>query len=517
MRCPALGRRFCACRPTPASDIIELMSERAAKTVRLGTLLLIVSGCGGGSGAPLPPKLAQTTTVDQAVAEAIEAVYAKVEDEPDRIGHRMQLAGVYEANGARELAGEVYEQIVELDPENSRAWYHLARLRQVSGDTDGALAAFEAVMANKNEEPHPPLHWRRGRLHLELGNLDEAESAFRRAMDLAPDDPSGRFGLAEIALERENVAEAVAALQALDEAYSGDVMVTTLLARALRRSGEEEKATEVEATKGTGSRIYIRDPWLAEIAQQHVLGKKEILGQAEAYLKAGNPQAAMGLLHPALEKEPTDLGLLGRATDALVQMGQLDQALKMLVDAKKRLPETYRLELNLGIVLHYKRDLPKAIAALTRATELAPVASEGHFCLARALADAGQVEKALESTETAIELGKTDEMAYVLRGQIYVMLWRFEEALAQFDDVLVDVPEHPVAKAFRAACLVELKRFDEARAQIAELEALDPATLPPVVVRETLPAARQRMELLEKREDPAPDETGEAAEDREDS
>jgi len=79
--------------------------------------------------------------------------------------------------------------------------------------------------------------------------------------------------------------------------------------------------------------------------------------------------------------------------------------------------------------------------------------------------------------------------------------------------VLVDVPEHPVAKAFRAACLVELKRFDEALAQIEELEALDPTTLPPFVVRETLPAARQRMELLEKGEDAAPEETGDATED----
>ncbi len=488
------------------------MSERTGKTVCLGTLLLLIAtGCGGGSDADLPPKLDQTATVDPAVAEAIEAAYAKVEDAPDRIDHRMDLAATYEANGARELAGETYDQIVVLDPENSRAWYHLARLRQVSGDTEGSLAAFDEVMAR--EDYHPPLHWRRGRLHLELGNVDEAESAFRHALELRQGDASSRFGLAEVALENDNVAEAVASLQALYDEAPTDVMVATLLARALRRTGEEEKAVEVEATKGQGSRIYMQDQWLEEIARKHVRGTKEIMAEAENHLRTGNPQAAMGILGPALQENPTDLGLLGRATDAMVQMGQYDQALQMLLGAKAQLPENYRLELNIGVVLHYKRDLPKAVAALTRATELAPAASDGHFSLARALTDAGQLDKALESAAKAIELGKTDAMVYMLQGRILVMLWRFEEALAQFDEVLVDVPEHPVAKAFRAACLVELKRFDEALAQIEELEALDPTTLPPFVVRETLPAARQRMELLEKGEDAAPEETGDATED----
>ena len=104
----------------------------------------------------------------------------------------VELTGA--ALGQLDVSGAPDEQAIALQADNPRWWYHLAALRRNTGDQDGALAALDRV--TELDATYVPAHWQRGFHLLELGRSVEAESSFRRAIELNPADPTGSVGLA---------------------------------------------------------------------------------------------------------------------------------------------------------------------------------------------------------------------------------------------------------------------------------------------------------------------------------
>ncbi|MEW6073481.1 MAG: tetratricopeptide repeat protein [Planctomycetota bacterium] len=459
-------------------------------------LLLLLAGCGGGSSsAPLPPRLTAVAGASADVVQQVDTAYARIEAEPAKVENRLALAAIYEAANQTDLALETYEQIAGMSSEEARVWYHIGRLRAAAQDAEGALAAL--AEAEKRQGGYPPLFWRRGLLELEREDLEAAERSFRRAAELAPQDPSGPTGLAEVALRRDDVASALKILEELHARLPAERTIGNRLRDALRRAGRGEEA-EALVVPETGPRlVYRNDPWMAELSRLRPLALPEILKVAEARLRAADPQGALQVLGPALEKDPGDVSLITRATDAFVQMKQYDAALGMLEPAIQHDPENFRLLYCRGVVLHYKsqavgdrRLLEEAERMLAKGVELAPAAGDGRLALARVQADLGRLEEALASVGRAIELGQRNPLSVMLRGRVLLNMRRLDEAIATFTEARRDWPEEVAPIAYLAAALTESGRFPEARATLEEVVARQPDH--PMIER-----IRQRMAVLE--------------------
>src|SRR5262245_50207936 len=160
---------------------------------------LVVAACGSRASDGWPPVI-ELAGRDPELVEAVGEARAAVSAAPrDRDANRA-LAQVLDANELDALAEEVWLRVTELDANDARAWYHLARVRERRGESAPALEALERALALAPD--YAPAHARAGRLLLESGLLDEAESALGRALALDPGLPSVAMGLARLELLR---------------------------------------------------------------------------------------------------------------------------------------------------------------------------------------------------------------------------------------------------------------------------------------------------------------------------
>ncbi|MFB2550352.1 FecR domain-containing protein [Ensifer soli] len=181
------------------------------------------------------------------MVEGIPAAFARVEaaerrypSDPTLPAARAQLALFL---GDREAARAGIDRSMALEPGNVAGLEARAHFRSsFEGDLDGALADVDAALAIM---PGSTTLWDlRGHILSGLDATREAERAFRRAIELQPEDAVSRANLAILLLDENRVAEAKEEIDralALDPGYD-----LTLIARGRyhMQVGDREKALE---------------------------------------------------------------------------------------------------------------------------------------------------------------------------------------------------------------------------------------------------------------------------------
>jgi tetratricopeptide (TPR) repeat protein len=154
-------------------------------------------------------RFAELKSEEQATGREIRRVYDPLHNTRQSFAQtHTQVAWVYQAKGRPERAETLWKRAAEVDPGNTAARFHLLMAYQRSGRNREAIAICEEMI---RAEPTQAMHY------LSLGNLKarllqqtEAESAYRTALELAPDRPEPCFALAQFLLQNDtNTAEAV--------------------------------------------------------------------------------------------------------------------------------------------------------------------------------------------------------------------------------------------------------------------------------------------------------------------
>ena len=194
----------------------------------------------------------------------------------------------------------------------------------------------------------------------------------------------------------------------------------------------------------------------------------------------------------------------GDATQAL-------QALKESEEIDNSIPETYYLY---SLAYHLKNEQPLAIQSARKAIELRPTYSKAKNTLGKLLLDQGQYAEAEKYLKEAVsdllfdeaylakanlgilyykqmkydkavpyltqalrEGGNTTCVAAYYRGQIYLDKNQYEYALADFTraskNSCARITEAHLAKG---QTLIRMKKYDQARAKMLEIEQLFPLT-----------------------------------------
>ena len=128
-----------------------------------------------------------------------------------------------------------------------------------------------------------------------LHNKKEAVAAFRRLVELAPDDRRARFNLARLLLEsRQAPDEAAGHLERLTEAEPGDGATVILLAACREAQGRTEEAVAL----------------LDRVIAGPACDAKALHHRGRLELNRGQPAAALAFLRRAIELDPSDSELL---------------------------------------------------------------------------------------------------------------------------------------------------------------------------------------------------------------
>ena len=127
----------------------------------------------------------------------------KVEDQPNDPAAWVQL-GLEEYEGRKDAQQALlcFQKALALEPRAAQAWFFTGMIQLELGDYKAALSAFDRARGDDNNRAMLA-HLRGDALH-NLGQLDEARTAYLRALDLIPDDPilMSKLGFTEVRANR---------------------------------------------------------------------------------------------------------------------------------------------------------------------------------------------------------------------------------------------------------------------------------------------------------------------------
>jgi tetratricopeptide (TPR) repeat protein len=181
--------------------------------------------------------------------DALEQIVA--EDEANAEAHFM-LGLAYFNLEAYSKARDSFERALALDPERAAAIHHnLGALAYQMGDMETALSEFRAALEADPDDPDT--HYQLGATYLVLAfpsgamepdpdMVNQAETQFQRALELADEKPEAKIGLANIHLVRGEVDQAIMLLEEVLENNPEMREALFALGRAYLSAGEVDRA-----------------------------------------------------------------------------------------------------------------------------------------------------------------------------------------------------------------------------------------------------------------------------------
>ena len=116
--------------------------------------------------------------------DAVKELEAAVKLAPRDAEFHYKLALALNELGDKEKVLAELEAAVKLDPRHARAGYNLGLARNAAGNAAGAI---QALLAAETADPRDPqIPYARATIHAQLGQISEARSAARRALELNP-------------------------------------------------------------------------------------------------------------------------------------------------------------------------------------------------------------------------------------------------------------------------------------------------------------------------------------------
>ena len=369
---------------------------------------------------------------------------------------------VLQAGEYFDAAEPAYLNAQRLMPREPRWPYFLAHLHKSEGDIARSIAAFRRVLEIVPDDV-TTLIWL-GRMYLDQGQADQAEPLFVRARQLAPREPAVLAGLGQSALARRDYGRAVSALE---EALSIDGSLASLhspLAMAYRGLGDTAKAA-AHLKQWRNTEIPVPDPFRQELDVALQSGLSFELRGVRA-LEQRDFKAAAEFFKQGVDITPgaTTLGrsLRHKMGTALYLNGDIPGAVTWFEETirlapKNGLDETAgKAHYSLGVLMASSGRGADAIMHLSAAVRFSPNYVEAHVALGDAMRRAGRVEASMEPYREALRLSPKAADARFGYGMALVRLGRYREARDWFADAArrhSDRPdfEHALARVLAAA------------------------------------------------------------------
>jgi len=139
--------------------------------------------------------------------------------------------------------------------------------------------------------------------------------------------------------------------------------------------------------------------------------------------------------------------------------------------------ELAEANVGLGWACFYKGDWDEAFKYYKRALELEPINPEVNYYVAGFFKDIGLYRKAIEFYSRAIEIDPVYKEYRHVCAQCYMKIGEFERATELLKEALEFESNDTILRLFYARQLIMMKKYDEAKEEIARVEKLDPDKL----------------------------------------
>lgn len=356
---------------------------------------------------------------------------------------RLEQALQHHRAGHLQEACRLYERILQVDPRCAEAMHLLGTLVGQQGDQGKALEWINKAIAR---EPGEALYHRNAAVTLvQLGRRAEAVSAYRRALELAPDLHPARIALGGLLTDLERHEEAIAVLSDAVQRQPDSDNAWVELGRALQHAGRAGEAVD----------CY----------------RKAIAINPEQYLaynnlgvvfdRAGDVDEAVRYFELALARNPGHLPTLNNLIAALVGAKRYLQAEPFLRELVQRDPKNVAGWNGLGLAAQ-ERQLPdEAEGYYLRALDLNPNHAEVLTNMGNIRFDVEHYDEAVSFFQRALAADAGCVEAWNGLRSVLVREGRDEEALHAAESLLAIKPDHQQTHFYMASMLLAHASFGD--------------------------------------------------------
>lgn len=330
-----------------------------------------------------------------------------------------------------------------LAPAEMRWPYYLGQVYQRLGDAQKSAAAYERAV--KADGQYAPALVRLGNAYLDQGRPEAAEPLFRKALERDARMVAAMHGLGRAALARKDYPAAIAQLEHALTIDPDAAAIHYPLGLAYRGAGQADKASaqlQVRADKlEPADPVYDEVQVLIETPVAYELRGAEAMGK-------GRYDEAIDLLRKGVALDPNEPALRHKLGTALALKGNLGEALATLRETVQRSPAFAKGHYSLGLLYLQSGQYTEAKASFEQALRVEPAYVEPRLQLAHLLRRSGHAKDALPHYARLIELDPRVVEARFGYAMTLVDLRRYAEArdqLAQGQELFPDQPGFTLA------------------------------------------------------------------------
>lgn len=404
-----------------------------------------------------PVQLPDTRNMEPEVREHITAAQhalaaaAKAKPtSPDKLGEAYGMMGqIYQAYSLFSPARECYLNASRLAPEDFRWAYLLGKLHEREGDVQQAVSYFDT--ARRLRPDYLPVFVSLGNIYLQLNSLEEAETNFRRALEINEASAAAQYGMGQAALSKRSYSDAVRYLEKAQRLAPEANRLHYALAMAYRGLGDAAKAQSHLALSGSVG-VRVADPLLDGL-QDLIKGARLHLIRGRAALEARRFSEAVDEFRKAVAEQPESVPAHFNLGAALTQSGDLPGAIEQFKETLRLDSKHANAHYNLGLLLAQANQHEQAITHLQQALSVEPNDHNARFLLAQELFKARRLEEAEAELKRVVEADPDNEDALLGRVKILLVRKEYRQALSALEKGHAQFPQKGLTAATLAYML----------------------------------------------------------------
>lgn len=360
----------------------------------------------------------------ESVRELLKDVCQRPETTPVQRGVAFgEFGRILHAYGYFAEAASCYEQATRSVPDEARWWHLLGVAREQEGAIPAAITAYREAI--RREERSATGLRLAGALTQSRVTRD-AQEIYERLLAADEDLAAAHAGLGLLLLEQRDYEPAIRHLSRALELVPAATRLHYPLAMAYRGAGQLDRAREELKHRGSAG-LRPADPWVDDLAEL-IQGSQVHLLRGRLALSAGAVADAVDEFRRAVNANPDFAPARVNLAVALVQSGDLDEAVACLQETLRREPDNVAATFNLAAIEMSRQQFTAAIARLEP------------LCLQR---------------PRDLEAGR-------MLGQCYRAQGDGERSLTLARRLHEDTPEDETTLLFFVECLQQQRQFTEA-------------------------------------------------------
>lgn len=418
----------------------------------------------------------QSSSPSEKVLDLAIGEYSKiVELQPDDIEDRLLLGQLYSLGHNTAKAAEQFEAARKIDPDSEEVVLNLARLYSETGDQQRAVAALTAL---PEDDRTAKIEYALGTIYDQQKQNKKAADAYRRALDLEPDNLDAERGLAQSLLNDGQLDEALKQYQDISAGDPRDPQAYLRISEIERRQGRYDQS-------------------LATLKKAKALVQDSLeinYNEALLYDSLGRYDEAVRILEKMVVQTTNSSDQYSDAEknnrslflDRLANLYREQNKSQAAIDTYAKMVDLggdYAVRGYQGQVDAYRdaRMYKQATSVAEAAAARLPKDRTIQLMLAGQLADAGKVDEGIKLARSLLKGAPEDREVNLSLAQIYTRLHRWNDAGGEIDkaEALSTKQDDKIFVYYMRGQLAERqKHYDEAEDQFRKILAIDPSNAP---------------------------------------